>query len=54
MEMEILMAAMNTSDFDLDYAIQVALLHDTIEDTETTFEELSNTFGRTIAEGYKR
>jgi guanosine-3',5'-bis(diphosphate) 3'-pyrophosphohydrolase len=49
--MEIFMAAMHTDDFDLEFAIQLALLHDTIKDTETTHEELLDTFGRTIAEG---
>jgi len=49
--MEIFMAAMHTDDFDLEFAIHLALLHDTIEDTETTHEELSVAFGRTIADG---
>lgn len=47
--MEILVAASFTNDFNLTYAIQVALLHDTIEDTETTFEEIKETFGEDIA-----
>ena len=28
-----------------------ALLHDTIEDTETTYEEIEQTFGKAVAEG---
>jgi (p)ppGpp synthase/HD superfamily hydrolase len=47
--MEILVAASRTEDFDLVYATQVALLHDTIEDTETTFDEVRDTFGEDIA-----
>ncbi len=49
--MEIFMAAVHTDDFNVEYAVQVALLHDTIEDTETTYQELSYTFGRIIADG---
>ncbi|MEO6719535.1 MAG: HD domain-containing protein [Ferruginibacter sp.] len=47
--MEILIASANTENFDLAFAAQVALLHDTIEDTSTTFEELKNRFGIEIA-----
>lgn len=47
--MEILVAASHTRNFNLPYAIQLALLHDTIEDTETTFEEVKETFGEDIA-----
>ncbi|MEN8251743.1 MAG: HD domain-containing protein, partial [Bacteroidota bacterium] len=47
--MEVLVAALHTRDFDLIYAIQVALLHDTIEDTETTFDEIKENFGEDIA-----
>ena len=48
--MEILIASFNTDDFDLGFAVQVALLHDTIEDTCTTFDELETEFGTYIAE----
>jgi guanosine-3',5'-bis(diphosphate) 3'-pyrophosphohydrolase len=48
--MEIFIAAINTEDFNLEFAIQVALLHDTIEDTLTTFEEIEEYFGLDIAE----
>lgn len=48
--MEILIAAAHTDNFDVDFAVQVALLHDTIEDTSTTLEELENTFSVEIAE----
>ena len=47
--MEILVAASHTNDFNLTYAVQVALLHDTIEDTETTFDEVKERFGEDIA-----
>jgi guanosine-3',5'-bis(diphosphate) 3'-pyrophosphohydrolase len=49
--MEIFMAARKTHGFDLGYALQLALLHDTIEDTETTRQELELVFGKDIAEG---
>jgi len=49
--MELFAAAINTPGFDLDYAIQVALLHDTVEDTDTTFDEIKEKFGNEIAKG---
>jgi guanosine-3',5'-bis(diphosphate) 3'-pyrophosphohydrolase len=49
--MEILIAGPQTRDFNLGYALQVALLHDTIEDTSTTFQELHDIFGIDIARG---
>ena len=49
--MEIFMASSNTNDFNLLYATQVAVLHDTIEDTATTFNEIKETFGEDIAIG---
>jgi guanosine-3',5'-bis(diphosphate) 3'-pyrophosphohydrolase len=48
--MEILVAGSQTDPFDLGFAVQVALLHDTLEDTATTFEELAFRFGYAIAE----
>jgi len=47
--MEIFMAALNTENFNLGFAVQVALLHDTIEDTLTTYEEILEHFGLDIA-----
>ena len=47
--MEILVTASQTRDFDLIYAVQIALLHDAIEDTETTFDEIKDLFGEEIA-----
>ena len=34
-----------------DHAVQCALLHDTLEDTKATFEELSERFGVAVADG---
>jgi len=48
--MEIMIAASNSENFDLGFAVQVALLHDTIEDTSTKIEELENKFGADIAQ----
>ena len=47
--MEILIASFHSGNFNLDFAIQVALLHDTLEDTSTTFGELDTEFGLDIA-----
>ncbi|MBB6498811.1 HD domain-containing protein [Pedobacter cryoconitis] len=49
--MEILIAAQHSADFDLDFAVQLALLHDTLEDTSTTLEELTERFSLEISEG---
>ena len=48
--MEIFVAAIHTGSFNLSLAVQVALLHDTLEDTETTFDELSDRFGQDVAD----
>lgn len=48
--MEILIASSKSSNFNLGFAVQVALLHDTIEDTSTSLEELKNNFGVEVAE----
>lgn len=49
--MEVLMAYNYEASFDLDTAIQVAILHDTIEDTDTDFEEIAEKFGVSVAKG---
>lgn len=49
--MEVLIAHNVHHDFDIDYAIQVALLHDTLEDTETEFVALEQVFGYKVALG---
>lgn len=51
--MEILIAYNADNNFDLDFAVQVALLHDTIEDTQTDFDEIKNEFGERVALGVK-
>ncbi len=38
-------------ELDLDYAMTVAYLHDTIEDTKTTYEDIKNIFGKDVADG---
>ena len=47
--MEVMIAGFNTENFNTGFAVQVALLHDTLEDTATTFVELENKFGSDIA-----
>ena len=48
--MEILVASQNTKEFNAEFAVQVALLHDILEDTNTTFYELSQEFSPEIAQ----
>lgn len=47
--MEVLIANQHTPAFNISEAVQVALLHDTIEDTNTSYEELSQAFSESIA-----
>lgn len=47
--MEILIAGQYSQNFDAEFAVQVALLHDTLEDTETSFADLEQHFGKKIA-----
>lgn len=49
--MEVLMAHKYENDFDLELAIQIALLHDTIEDTSADFNEIEEQFGSKVAHG---
>lgn len=49
--MEIMIAFSANNNFDLHFAIQVALLHDTIEDTDTSFDEIKQEFGERVAIG---
>ena len=48
--MELMMAHADKANFDLEFALQVALLHDVLEDTDTSFEALVEEFSRPIAE----
>lgn len=47
--MEVLIAYNFDPSFDIDFAIQIAILHDTIEDTDTSFEEIKTVFGERVA-----
>ncbi len=47
--MEVLIAGANSLDFDTNFAVQVALLHDIIEDTNTSFDEIESNFSFEIA-----
>ncbi len=49
--MEVLTASAESEDFNTEFAVQLALLHDVLEDTDATFEELSEKFGKAVAEG---
>jgi len=49
--MEILVAGKHSLNFDENFAIQLALLHDTLEDTRATFQEIESNFGLKVAEG---
>jgi (p)ppGpp synthase/HD superfamily hydrolase len=49
--MEILAALSVEHGCDGDLAMQCALLHDTIEDTETTYEQIVGLFGHKVADG---
>lgn len=49
--MEVMFAWESCKDFDIEYALQLALLHDTLEDTETSYEELEKTFGIEVSKG---
>jgi guanosine-3',5'-bis(diphosphate) 3'-pyrophosphohydrolase len=51
--MEILFAARETLNFNLPLAVQVALLHDVLEDTQTREDELTACFGQQVASGVK-
>src|SRR5688500_13498272 len=49
--MEVLVAGQHSANFDLPFAVKVALLHDTLEDTATTYDEIRREFGEGVAEG---
>ncbi len=47
--MEVIFAHKENEDFNLNFAVQVAILHDVIEDTLTDFNEVKNIFGSDVA-----
>lgn len=49
--MEIIASLNYSPDVNGDLAVQAAILHDTIEDTDTTYEELRSKFSQKIANG---
>jgi guanosine-3',5'-bis(diphosphate) 3'-pyrophosphohydrolase len=49
--MEVFMAHKQKPDFNLKLAIQLALLHDVLEDTALSFKALEDDFGNVVAEG---
>ncbi len=49
--METLAAYFYKQNFDINFAMQCALLHDVIEDTKVTYQEIEKTFGKKIADG---
>ncbi|MDZ7957980.1 MAG: HD domain-containing protein [Aulosira sp. DedQUE10] len=49
--MEVIAALNIEQEADGNLAIQCAILHDTIEDTNTTFEQIKAEFGEAVAEG---
>jgi (p)ppGpp synthase/HD superfamily hydrolase len=49
--MEIIAALNHEPDLNGDLALQVAILHDIIEDTDTTYNELQLKFGQKVADG---
>ena len=48
--MEVLFAHKHKANFNLDFAVQVAILHDVIEDTEISFTEVADKFSIKIAQ----
>ncbi len=49
--MEIIAALQSNDGYDANLAVQCALLHDVIEDTRTTYEQVEGTFGKPVADG---
>ncbi|MBP9151292.1 MAG: bifunctional (p)ppGpp synthetase/guanosine-3',5'-bis(diphosphate) 3'-pyrophosphohydrolase [Flavobacteriales bacterium] len=48
--MEVLVAFAHSPDFDIELAIQAAILHDTVEDSDATVEDIRELFGNDVAE----
>ena len=51
--MELIWALNSTPAADGNLAIQCALLHDTLEDTDTSYEDVALVFGKSVADGVK-
>lgn len=49
--MEVTVASLHTSDFDKESAVLMAILHDTIEDSEASYQEVVNIVGEQVADG---
>lgn len=49
--MEIMLAGAKSENFDTAFAVQLAILHDTIEDTDTKYSEVESVFGEKVARG---
>lgn len=48
---EVLLAAAKSPDLDIEFALTMAILHDTLEDTNCTYEMIESEFGKRIADG---
>lgn len=49
--LEVVAASNHTPGFDVNFAVTVALLHDTIEDTGTVYNDVKDRFGERVAAG---
>ncbi len=49
--MEVIVAYYSEPNFDIEYAVQLALLHDVLEDTDTSINEIKASFGEEVAIG---
>jgi len=49
--MEVMFAHFHKQNFDLNFTVQIALLHDIVEDTDVNYQELSEKFNYKIANG---
>ena len=48
--MEVMVAGFQSENFDTDLAVNVALLHDAMEDTDTSYQEVKSSFNQQIAD----